>query len=214
MASQDHASSSAVASSSCVAQPADVSAENRDEKPNISHYVKEKLGAAPECAKTVELREKGPSLKNATNIQHLTKVWVPSVSRDVDEEQPLSCAAFLDYTAENPEAMVPEVNQLMWVHIEEPQPEDTVKDNSGERIWFITTLRDNTGPVSVGVPQRVALQLAKVSGVPEFLEKHKTCKLNMPLLSHVRVSRTERKKTVQMALLSLSMVVHVLGRFF
>ena len=168
--------------------------ENRDEKPKICHYVKEKLGAAPECAKTVELREKGPSLKDATNIQHLTKVWVPSVSRDVDGLQPLSCAALLDYTAENPEAMVPEVNQLMWVHIEEPQPEDAVMDNSGERIWFVTTLRDNSGPVSVGVPQHVALQLARVSDVTAFTEKHKTGKLNMPLLSHVRISRTERKK--------------------
>ena len=39
----------------------------------------------------------------------------------VGGSQPLSCPAFLDYSSSTPEANVPEVVQLTWLHIEEPE---------------------------------------------------------------------------------------------
>ena len=39
----------------------------------------------------------------------------------VGGSQPLSCSAFLDYSSSTPEANVPEVVQLTWLHIEEPE---------------------------------------------------------------------------------------------
>ena len=80
----------------------------------------------------------------------------------------------------------------MWVHIEEPEPTESILDPSGERIWFITSLKDTSGSVSVGIPQRCALELAKVSDKETFVERHKEGDLNIPLLCHVRISRTVR----------------------
>ena len=54
----------------------------------------------------------------------------------------LSCAAFLDLTSKLPEANLPEISQLMWVHLEEPPEDTSVLHSSGERLWFLTTLRD------------------------------------------------------------------------
>ena len=39
----------------------------------------------------------------------------------VGGSQPLSCPAFLDYSSSTPEANAPEVVQLTWLHIEEPE---------------------------------------------------------------------------------------------
>ena len=47
----------------------------------------------------------------------------------------MSCAAFLDFTAEMPNAGIPELVQVMWAHLEEPEPQTHVLHQSGERIW-------------------------------------------------------------------------------
>ena len=105
-----------------------------------------------------------------------------------------SCAAFLDYTSENPTATLPEVSQLMWVHIEEPDPESDVVDKNGERLWYRVPLRDVSGSVLMGIPQRCALVLANCSSMDEFTKKHAAGALNMPLLCQARVSRVLRGK--------------------
>ena len=64
------------------------------EKPTINHYPDEVVKPAPECEKTVSLREKQQDLAAATNTEKLTAVWTPQQSRDVSGPQPLSCAAF------------------------------------------------------------------------------------------------------------------------
>ena len=102
-----------------------ISCEKRGEKPKLTHYSKDKIAPAPECNKTAELRQKAGDLTSATNTETITQVWVPKETRDVSGPQTLSCAAFLDYTTETPEADVPDVSQLMFVHIEEPAPEET-----------------------------------------------------------------------------------------
>ena len=168
-----------------------ISCEKRGEKPKLTHYSKDKIAPAPECEKTTELRQKAGDLTSATNTESLTQVWVPQGTRDVSGPQTLSCAAFLDYTTETPEANVPDVSQLMFVHIEEPAPQENIL--SGDRVWFVTPLRDNSGPVSVGIPQRCALELAKVQDKDTFTEKHAAGELNFPLLCHARISRTKRE---------------------
>ena len=47
----------------------------------------------------------------------------------------------------------------------------------------------------MGIPQRNALFLASVPTKDEFLTKHKSGSLNMPLLCNVRISRTVRGET-------------------
>ena len=168
-----------------------ISCEKRGEKPKLTHYSKDKIAPAPECEKTTELRQKAGDLTSATNTETLTQVWVPQGTRDVSGPQTLSCAAFLDYTTETPEANVPDVSQLMFVHIEEPAPQENIL--SGDRVWFVTPLRDNSGPVSVGIPQRCALELAKVQDKDTFTERHAAGELNFPLLCHARISRTKRE---------------------
>ena len=168
-----------------------ISCEKRGEKPKLTHYSKDKIAPAPECQKTAELHQKAGDLTSATNTETLTQVWVPKETRDVSGPQTLSCAAFLDYTTETPEANVPDVSQLMFVHIEEPAPEENIL--SGDRVWLVTQLRDNSGPVSVGIPQRCALELAKVPDKDTFTQKHAAGELNFPLLCHARISRTKRE---------------------
>ena len=75
-------------------------------------------------------------------------------------------------TSENPTANMPEVSQLMWGHPEEPDKDAGVLDKDGGRIFFRIVLRDASGAVSVGIPQRVALPLAKCASMEEFLSKH------------------------------------------
>ena len=160
--------------------------------PQINHCGAELLRPAPECEKTVSLREKHQELTTATNTEKLTAVWTPAQARDVSGPQPLSCATFLDYTAETPEAALPEVMQPIWVHIEEPDPDGEVLDASKERIWYRVPIRDVSGCVNTGIPQRSAFTLASCSTTEEFTAKHAAGELNMPLLCQARVSRNTR----------------------
>ncbi len=73
----------------------------------------------------------------------------------------------LDYTSENPAAASPTVSQLMWVHIEEPEPDASVLDTSGDRLWYHVPLRDVSGSVLMGILQRCALILANCSSMDE-----------------------------------------------
>ena len=50
-----------------------------------------------------------------------------------------------------------------------------------------------SGSVVLGIPQRCANKIAACADKDEFLKKHKTGQLNIPLLCHVRVSRTVRQ---------------------
>ncbi len=52
-------------------------------KPAINHYDRELVAFAPECGKTLSLREKQQDLARATNTEKLTSVWTANQSRDV-----------------------------------------------------------------------------------------------------------------------------------
>ena len=100
---------------------------------------------APEWEKTASL-----------NTEKLTAVWIANLARDVSRRQALLCADLLDYTTETPEAALPEVVQLMWVHFEEPDPDGEVLDPSGIHIWYRVGLRNMSGSVLLGIAQRCA----------------------------------------------------------
>ena len=160
---------------------------------SITHYPGDVIRLAPVCQKTHALAESKDALTVATNTSTLTAQWTPQQSRDVSGPVPLSCAAFLDFTVEDPEAKMPGVVQVMWVHLEEPEPDVNVTDPSEERLWFRTALRDASGATTVGVTQKVALELANCTSMQAFLEKHKNGELNLPLLCHVRITRTYKE---------------------
>ena len=159
--------------------------------PSIVHHEGELLKPKLDCQKMKELSARAQELLVADRTQVITAVWTPSSqARDVTGPQPLSCAAFLDYTTETPNAKLPEVMQLMWVHLEEPEAESSVLDGSGERIWYLSCLRDLSGSAHVGVPQRSALMVSGCPNKEGFLHKHSAGELNTPLLCHARVSRS------------------------
>ena len=84
-----------------------------DGKTQINHYADERAESAPQCEKTNALDGKKDVLTTATNTEQLTSEWTPQHTvKDVSGLQPLSCAAFLDFTSEAPEANTPSVVQL------------------------------------------------------------------------------------------------------
>ena len=134
-----------------------------------SHHVQEIVRPAPECEKTSLLLEKASELRDATDLEMLSTAYEPAhQARDVSGSQTLSCAAFLDFTSEAPHADLPEVLQLMWAHLEEPEPDTSVVDaKTGGRIWYRVVLRDISGACTAGVPQRCAFQLSGCDSLNE-----------------------------------------------
>ena len=175
-----------------VGEPAvffNLSVNYADGQLSVQHYQSEEVQEAPDCEKTTALRAQKEELTSATEIHIMTSDWTPQQPRDVSGLQPISCSAFLDFTTESPDAKMPSVVQVMWAHLEEPDPDMEVKDTTGERIWFRTPLRDATGSTPVGIPQKFALELANASTKEDFLSKHASGQLNLPLLCHVRITR-------------------------
>ena len=156
---------------------------------DIKHFADQVVKRPPVCSKTAALTNKKTVLSAATNTDLLTQMYW-SQGKDVGGRQPLSCSAFLDYSTASPEADMPEVVQLMWLHVEEPEINKDVVHQ--DRVWYKIRARDVSGAIQVGMPQRNALSLASCNTVEEFLEKHASGQLNMPLLCHARVSRSIR----------------------
>ena len=90
---------------------------------------------------------------------------------------------------------MPEVVQLLWIHLEEPEPSDEILDSSHTRVWYHATARDASGSALAGMPQRNAFKLTGATGFPDFCDKHQQGTLNTPLFCHARLSRTLRAKT-------------------
>ena len=83
----------------------------------------------------------------------MTTEFTPNATKDAGGPQVLLCAAFLDYTRDNEKASVPDVVQLMWVHIEEPESSASILDASQQRIWYLAQLPDMSGATTVGMPE-------------------------------------------------------------
>ena len=159
-----------------------------------THWENALLCEAPPCDKHTKLTEDFDKLKNAANTNMLTN-YTPTHSIDVSGPQQIGTTAFLDYTAQNPDANMPEVSQIMLATIEEPTGSVTIvnADNS-ERIWFTTNVREFSGMAQVGIPEKIALQLTGLDR-EGFIAAHAANKLQFPLLWNLRVRRTISKGT-------------------
>ena len=90
---------------------------------SIDGYEDNDCFQTPECEKKLALRGKAASFEIAADTCQRTFAWVlDHVARDVSGSQPLFCVAFFDFTAEQASASMPEIIDLKWLHIEEPQP--------------------------------------------------------------------------------------------
>jgi hypothetical protein len=144
----------------------------REDKPPISHYPGKLMKLAPGCEKTTHLRENQGDLYAATDLDQPTSVWHPNEASYVSGPRPLSRAGFLGFATGTPQAVLPDVVQLMWGHIEEPAVEDELLDASGGRIWYRVALRDVSGSALVGIPQRCAFTLAGCTTKGNATKKH------------------------------------------
>ena len=154
----------------------------------INHWEDSLLQDPPECKKKEQLLQMFDQLRGASNTVTLTTPFAPtSVPMDVSGPQPLGVAAFMDFTSRNPEAKVPEVMQLL--HCNLVEPEGAVTHEGGDRIWFVTKLHDVSGTTEVGVPERVALELASLDR-DAFKQAASSGDIQFPLLCNVRVSRS------------------------
>ena len=168
----------------------------KDGKTEITHYPDDVVTPAPTCPKTTSLLANKGGLKNAADTEQLTSDWQPQhTTLDVSGDQPLSCAAFLDFTSEEPKADMPDIVQLFWLFVEEPAPGDEIVDSSGTRVWYQAKARDLSGMAVCGMPQRNAFKLSQTTNLSEFQEKYNQGALNMPLFCHARLSRTVRENT-------------------
>ena len=141
-------------------------------KPEVTHYDDEIVERAPPCPKTEALLGNKGELKDAVDTEQLTAEWTPEHSaRDVSGSQPMSCAAFFDYTSEEPTAGLPAVQQLLWLHIEEPQPGDEVLEANKTRVWYQASGRDASGSAQLGMPQKNAFKLSNTNSVADFPKK-------------------------------------------
>ena len=161
----------------------------------INHWPKEKVAVAPVCPKADMLKSKVSELQGETNTITITSDYVPQARRDVSGPQVLSCCAFLDFTSESPKAEMPDVVQINWVHLEEPQIGTGVLDKTGSRLWFLVDARDVSGATRLGVPERVALSLTGCKDKEDFVEMHSKGVFKFPLFCNLRISRRTRPAT-------------------
>ena len=152
----------------------------------VNHWEDSLLLDAPPGQKKDELLKNFDHLKGATNIVTLTTPFQSSQTMDVSGPQNLGAAAFMDFTSKNPDAKLPEIIQIMYCNIEEPTGEVTHESNN--QIWFLANLHDFSGNVSVGVPERVALELTSLEK-EAFKTTAASGGIQFPLLCNVRISR-------------------------
>ena len=183
----------------------------------VNHYEEAPLHDPPLCEKVTQLQADASTLTTATNTAPVSsaKEWTPHDTRDVSGPQPLCCAAFLDYTAEEPRANMPPIVQVPWLMIDEPARDDnvTINDNKGgDRLWFVPKGRDPSGSVRLGCPHRIAMELAQVSSKEDFQKKQAEDTLGYPLFVHARISRSVKIGSSQndAEVLSKNYVSHVI----
>ena len=151
---------------------------------DIKHFADQVVKRPPVCSKTAALTNKKTVLSAATNTDLLTQMYWAQ-GKEGGGRQPLSCSAFLDYSTASPEANMPDVVQLMWLHLEEPEAQADVVHQ--DRVWYKICARDVSGGIQVGIPQCNALSVASCGTMEDFVRKHQGYELTVPLLCHAHV---------------------------
>ena len=143
--------------------------------------------------KAVELSE--PQMRD--NILHgkqkpIAATWAPNVDRDYSTEQAAwSTAGFLDaHKVLRTQYLNDHLFQMNAVHIPYPPPADIQLE---DRLWWVTTVRDATGTLEVGLRQKAILQLAGLDAADvaasqeAFLQDHRNGTFSWPLLASVKL---------------------------
>ena len=97
----------------------------------------------------------------------VTTKWTPSEPAfDVTGPQPLVCASYLQHTEQSVQAIAKQTWQICAAFLDTPTSNILTQDG---RLWFISTLRDLTGSIEVGVTEAAALKAAGVTSREEFV---------------------------------------------
>ncbi len=165
----------------------------------VNLYTEGEVVVAPDCEKTTKLNTHATSLTApcapVENVSEAT-TFVPNKPRDVSGPQTLACASLLDGTYKEPSAKMPEVTQLLWLYLDEPNRDENVKEKGGTRLWFVATAHDATGAMKLGIPEKQALALTQADNMNTFERKHEANALGFPLFIHARVSRSIKSSTI------------------
>jgi hypothetical protein len=160
----------------------------------INHYEDAEIMDAPNCEKTDKLLAESSNLLDESIVtnQLSSQSTFAHQPKDVSGPQPLSCAAFMDFTSQESSADMPEVLQLPWLMVEEPGSSDPIHPKDGSRLWFVAKCRDASGAFELGCPEKVAFELTQTTTRAEFETKHAAGALGFPLFVHARISRTRK----------------------
>ena len=165
----------------------------------VNLYTEGEVVAAPNCEKTTKLNTHATALTApcaaVENVSEAT-TFVPNKPRDVSGPQTLACASLLDSTYKEPSVTMPEVTQLLWLCLDEPDRDQSVKEKGGTRLWFVATAHDATGAMKLGIPEKQALALTQADNMNTFERKHDANALGFPLFIHARVSRSIKSSTI------------------
>ena len=89
-------------------------------------------------------------------------------ARDWTQEPAIETRCKLLATFARSETGVPDLDnhesvwQMNWVQVIEPPQEQSIKTNDGSRLWFLVTVRDDSGTLSLYITEQAALTLANV----------------------------------------------------
>ena len=79
--------------------------------------------------------------------------------------------------------------QINWVRIEEPSPGTNLRTNDGQRLWFRTTIKDVSGPLTLYIREQAALSLSGSASAEEFEQAFQDGNLWFPQMASVKVVR-------------------------
>ena len=83
--------------------------------------------------------------------------------------------------------------QLNWAEVTEPSHGQEIKSNDGKRLWFPTTVRDESGQFQLYMAEPAAIRLANVVDAAEFEQFHAEKRLRFPFYSSLKVWRRPTK---------------------
>ncbi len=131
------------------------------------------VDSACSCPRMTQLHDLAATQDFAMDREQLTTAhagtWDPDqASQILTGEALLSCCAFLAMASDDPNANLPLLLQVNGMRLEEPEPADSVVENTGERVFFTTTARDFSGSCKVGVSQAAAFALTGIDSMQEF----------------------------------------------
>ena len=122
------------------------------------------------CPRMTQLKELAAQEHFAQDREQLTTAhevtWDPDhASQVLTDDALLSCCAFLAMASDDPTATLPHLLQVNTMRLEEPEPDESVVESKGQRVFFTTTARDFSGSCNVAVSQAAAFALSGIDTI-------------------------------------------------